>query len=141
MSIEDRLQYEVTTWVAENPGDILAGTIVGISELEGDYGPYPYVEVMKKDGSVWGWHAFDTIPKNELAKQRAAVGDELGAKFEGMKPTKPGSKYKEYKGWRVIVEKASGPVDEPDWDAMKDATDDEVADVRGDVVDGAGEPF
>lgn len=143
MSIEDRLGNKAESWIAE-PGDKMRGTIVALSTLEGDYGPYPYVEIKEAGtGTYYGWHAFDTVAKNELAKGSPAVGDEIGLFYFGVQKTKPGSKYESFKNWQVIVEKPDGGsgVDVPDWNQVANDAAAEGIDEFGATVDGDGEPF
>lgn len=124
MSIADRLGNKSEAWVAEE-GDQLTGTVISLGELEGDYGPYPTVEIRDEDGKYWMWHAFDTVAKNELARQKPSIGDAIGIAYLGVKKTKPGSKYDSFKDWQVIVEKATGPVTTPNWDEHAAAAADE----------------
>lgn len=119
MGLED-LGNKPEAWIAEE-GDQIKGTIVNLGELPSEYGSgsYPTVE-FKEDGigKLWIWHAFDTVAKNELARQSPAVGDRFGAAYLGVKKTKPGSKYDSFKDWHVVIEKATGPVNAPDWDGV-----------------------
>ena len=61
------------------------------------------------DGKI-AWHAFHSVGRNELAKQRPVVGDRIGIAYHG----KPEGK--NYESYRVIVERADGEPKTIDWD-------------------------
>lgn len=125
-SLEDRLDRDSESWRPE-PGDKLVGTVVEVSTFQGDYQPYPVIEVEKDDGTVWAFHAYHTVAKNEIARLEPAEGDKIGIKYFGKVKTKPGSKYDSYEKYAIKVQKASGEVpDAPDWKAMKAETDAEL---------------
>jgi hypothetical protein len=127
-TLEDRLNADVEGWRPE-PGDQVLGTVIGVDTREGDYGPYPYIEVEANDGSYIGVHGFHTVLKNELARIEPQVGDTLGIKYFGKVPTKPGSKFDSFEKYRVVHERTSGARDDkPDWGSMKEETEHELAD-------------
>jgi hypothetical protein len=118
-TLEDRLNADVEGWRPE-AGDYVLGTVVAVDTREGDYGPYPYVEIEKADGSIVGVHGFHTVLKNELARTKPEVGDTLGVKYFGKVATKPGSKYDSFEKYRVVHERTSGArEDKPDWGSME----------------------
>jgi hypothetical protein len=131
MSILDRLGNKAESWGSkEEPlaeGDRLVGKVVALNEGESTFGEYPIIEVEVTSGTEQGseippgtikaWHVFDTVAKNEVARKKPAIGDEIGAQFIGVQKTKPGSTYDSYRNWHVLVEKTTGAVDAPNWDA------------------------
>ena len=66
-------------------GDKLIGTVVDLDERDSDYGdePYPIVTVETDDGNELACHAFHTVARNELAKQRPVVGERIGIAYHG----------------------------------------------------------
>jgi hypothetical protein len=117
-SLDDRLASFAEAWKPE-PGDKLIGVVVDLDERDSAYGdePYPIVTVETDDGSELALHAFHTVARNELAKQRPVVGDRIGIAYYGMKDGKS------YESYRVIVEKAESEPKTIDWD--KHVTPDE----------------
>lgn len=139
MSIMDRLGNKAESWGSKEeplePGDQIVGKVVAVTEGESTYGPYPIIEIEVKTcteqgrsvppGTLKAWHVFDTVAKNEVAKQKPAPRDEIGGQFLGVKKTKPGSAYESYRDWHVITEKVTGAVDAPNWDEHAEAAADE----------------
>lgn len=105
MSMNDRLDQEVTAWRPE-PGDKIYGKVVDISENQGEYEPYPLLEIETADGAMVAVHAFHTVLKSELAKKRPSPGDSIGIKYLGK------TAGKDYEGYRVIIDRAAPtPID------------------------------
>ena len=107
-SLEDRLDTFAEAW-RPKAGDKLIGTVVDLDERESEYDeePYPIVPVRTDDGQELAFHGFDTVARNELAKQRPRVSERIGIAYHGVPE---GRKYEAY---RIIVER-----DEPqelDW--------------------------
>jgi hypothetical protein len=152
MGIADRLGNKAESWGSKEepliPGDRIIGTVVAVTEGESTYGPYPIIEIEVKtgteqdkkipEGTLKAWHVFATVAKNEVAKQKPARNDEIGSEFLGTKATKPGSAHASYDDWHVIVEKATGPIDTPDWGAHAEAAADEGV---ADFAQGTPPPF
>lgn len=126
MSIEDRLGNKPVAWIAENAGDRAIGKVISVTELTGDYGPYPAIEFEEKGtGKLLVFHGFDTVAKNEIEKQSPARGDEIGFELINPKQLKKnapeGSRKTDdyYKDWHIVVEKPARPVENPDWESLK----------------------
>lgn len=100
MSMSDRLDQEVTAWRPE-PGDKIYGKVVDISQNQGDYEPYPLLEIETPDGAMVAIHAFHTVLKSELAKKHPVAGDSIGIKYLGK------TAGKDYEGYRVIIDRAT----------------------------------
>lgn len=120
-SLRDRLRQEVEGWRPE-PNDEVFGQVVSISEREGDYDPYPYIEIDDEDsGKIIGVHAFHTVLKNEIAAKKPQVGDTLGIVYLGKQTSKrvnAQGKSSEFEAYRVVHESGSGePPAAPDWEA------------------------
>lgn len=124
MSLEDRLESGLpSAWRPDQDDpDILVGEVIEIEVGSSDYGRYPILIVRKKDGEEKAVHGFHSVLQNELVKHRPQVGERVGIKYLGDVPTKPGSPYKSYKGYRVKVERETGAAF--NWDQI--ATDPEA---------------
>lgn len=129
MPIDDRLSAESEAWRPADPKDFpdhpnpLIGTIVEIEELTGDYGDYQLLHVIDDNGREWRWSVFGGVAQKRVAQLKPAVGDHIGAKYLGEKPSRnyPG---KTYRDWKVIVEKGDGTKPAgPDWSAIEKAAD------------------
>ena len=117
-SIDDRLDSFAEAWKPE-PGDKLIGTVVDLDERDSAYGdePYPIVTVQDDDGNELAFHAFHTVARNELAKQRPAIGDRIGIAYHGKKNGK------NYESYRVIVDRPDSEPKTIDWDKHVTADD------------------
>jgi hypothetical protein len=121
-SLEDRLEHDVEGWRPEE-GESLTGKVVSVDTRPSDYGDdYPLVEVERENGEVVAVHGFHSVLKRELARLRPAPGDTIGIKYFG----KAQGRNQTYEKYRVIVERASGQVQSPDWDGMKAQADAEI---------------
>ena len=92
----------------QEDADILIGKIVSIDVGTSDFDPYPLLVIEQDDGEEKAVHAFHTVLKNELLKQKPQIGERIGIKYLGEVATKPGSKFKSFIGYRVKVERAAG---------------------------------
>lgn len=125
MSLEDRLESGLpSAWRPdqEDP-DVLIGEVVDIEVGTSDYGRYPIIVVRRKDGTEKAVHGFHSVLQNELMKARPQVGEEVGIKYLGDVETKPGSKFKSYKGYRVKVERDQGSTF--DWNTFGQTEEDQ----------------
>jgi hypothetical protein len=130
MSLEDRLESGLpSAWRPdqEDP-DLLVGTVAdidfGVSEYT-DSGKYPIIVIVdEKTNEEKAVHAFHSVLANELKRQKPQIGERIGIKFLGEQPTKPGSKFKSYIGYRVKVERETSTFD---WDKIDAAPDPEPA--------------
>jgi hypothetical protein len=109
-TLDERLDSFAEPWKPE-PGDKLVGEVVELDERTNEYGTYPVVTVRTDDGEELAFHAFRTVAKNELAKQRPEVGDRIGIKYVG----KPEGK--DYELYRVKVERNESQPQPLDWSA------------------------
>lgn len=110
MSLEDRLESGLpSAWRPDQDDpDLLIGDVVEIEVGTSDYGRYPILVVRRDDGEEKAVHGFHSVLQNELVKHKPQVGERVGIKYLGDVPTKPGSPYKSYKGYRVKVEREAG---------------------------------
>ncbi len=116
--LANRLEHDLApAWRPdqEDP-DILIGEVVSIEAGSSDYGTYPLIVVRQDDGTEKAIHAFHTVLRNELVKQRPQIGERLGVKYLGKMQAAEGSKYGSYIGYRAKVERAAGL--EFNWDRM-----------------------
>jgi hypothetical protein len=109
-SLAERLDSYADPW-KPNAGDKLIGTVVDLDERTGEFGTYPIVTVRTDEGSELAFHAFHTVAKNELAKQRPQVGEKIGIAYHG----KPAGKT--YEAYRIIVQRDEKPR-QLDWERI-----------------------
>lgn len=111
----DAPQETAEAWVPQE-GDKLVGSVTRLDKFDGGYGEYPILTVSTetgttqngspvKEGTEFAFHAFNTVPKNEVEKQNAQPGDRLGVAFLGEGRSKNGQTFKNY---RVVVQKGQG---------------------------------
>lgn len=130
-----RLAQEVEGWRPE-AGDEVFGTVVSVDTREGDYGPYPYIEIDDEDlGKVVGVHGFHSVLKREIANKTPKRGDTMGVKYLGKKTSKSGTEFEHY---NVNIY----PADEsttvaPDWDSMAADADVEATEAGINSVENA----
>lgn len=121
-SMEERLEEGFAPGWRPAPGDMIVGTVVDISQGEGDYGPYPIVTIEQPNGEALAVHAFHTVLKKELSAKRPTEGDKLGIKYLGM----PAGK--NYEAYRVVLERVVRPDAQASaWAAMEQSADAELA--------------
>src|SRR3990167_3976540 len=110
MTLEDRLEQGLPdAWRPdEQDPDILIGEVVSVEQGTSDFGPYPLLVIKQDDGTEKALHAFQTVLRNELIRQRPQPGERIGIKYLGKQQSKPGSKYGSYTGYRVKVERDAG---------------------------------
>lgn len=125
MSLEDRLESGLpSAWRPDQDDpDTLIGEVVEIEVGTSDYGRYPILIVRTADGEK-AVHGFHSVLQNELMKHQPQVGERVGIKYLGDVPTRPGSKFKSYKGYRVKVERDTASTF--DWNRIGTA-EDEIA--------------
>jgi len=113
MTLEDRLEADLApAWRPDKDDSaVLVGEIVDIDEGTSDYDPYPLLTIRQDDGTELAVHAFHTVLKNELIRQRPKIGERIGIKYLGEQPTKPGSKFKSFIGYKVKVDRAAAEFD------------------------------
>lgn len=133
LSLEDLMDTEFASWgTAEEPlkaGDTIIGELVSLRVVQGDYKPYPVIEILDNDKKGWRVHAFHTVLKNELANQKPSVGDRIGIRYKGksdrvVKGMQPPELYD------VRVERAAGnPAAEAiSWETMAADAEEEMED-------------
>lgn len=127
-NLAERLDLFAEPWMP-GLGAKLIGEVVDLDERENEYGSYPIVTVLTDEGAELAFHAFRTVAKNELAKQRPQVGDRIGIVYLG----KPEGK--DYELYRIKVER-----DEQsksiDWDkhASEPAEPTESSETKDDIL-------
>lgn len=110
MSLEDRLdQGMAAAWRPDQSDpDKLVGKVIEIVAASSSYSddPYPILVVRKEDGEEKAVHAFHSVLKREILKQRPQVGEEIGIKFLG--EVKPKNGANPYIGYVVKIEREPG---------------------------------
>lgn len=140
MSLEDRLEQGLPEAWRPDKEDaaILIGEVIEIEVGTSDYGSYPILVIRQDDGIEKAVHGFHSVLVNELVKHKPNVGERVGIKYLGDVPTKPGSKFKSYKGYRVKVERDKGA--SFDWSKLGQDDDDQSGHVIYDQVQAQPEP-
>ena len=140
MSLEDRLESGLpSAWRPDQEdADMLIGEVVEIEVGQSDYGAYPILVVKLSDGTEKAVHGFHSVLQNELLKSQPQIGEKVGIKYLGDVPTKPGSKYKSYKGYRVKVERAQGAAF--DWNKIGQSSEDQSGHIVYGQVQAQPEP-
>jgi hypothetical protein len=123
MSISDRVDRFPEPWKPA-PGDKLVGTVAGLDERTTEYGTYPIVTIQTDTGQELDFHAFHTVAKNELARQRPVVGDEIAVKYFGRDDERG------YERYRVVIEHAQKPEAAVNWDTIASEAADELGAVE-----------
>jgi hypothetical protein len=128
MGLADRLAGNSEAWRPADNDDHpnpVVGTVVEVTTGTGDYGDYPLIFVQDEDGNEWRVHCFGSVLQSRIAALKPEPGDEIGIKYLGEEPAKafPG---KNYKNFKVVLEKKAGAADGPDWAAMAKAAEDEA---------------
>lgn len=114
MSIADRLNSEARSWrpidTAEYPDhpNPLVGEVVEVETGDGDYGPFPILTLLDDDGNEWRWSVFGGVAQGRIQKLNPQVGDTLGVKYLGEKPSKNHAN-RTYHDWRIVLERGSNP--------------------------------
>lgn len=114
-------------WKPE-PGDKFVGTIQSIEEFDdskNEYPAYPLLIVLTDDGREIAFHAFHTVAKRELARQRASVGDRIAVKYFGRTENDRG-----YERYRLLIDK---PQKGPDWERIEQEATAELEEGAGDL--------
>lgn len=148
MSLLDRTEHDIEGWRPE-PNDGVEGVITFVGERQGDYEPYPYLEIdvsnaVKKDlvGKTVAVHAFHTVLKREIADKQPRRGDQIAIRYLGLVKSKSlnskgqQTEFEKYRVEHVPSEKTN--VAAPDWDQIKQDAESEVPmDVLQDAFPGA----
>lgn len=120
-NMADRLSGESQAWRPDLPQEKhpnpLMAKVVDIEMGEGDYGAFPILYLLDDDGTEWRWHVFGEVAQRRIARLQPAVGDRLGVKLLGDKPSRKFAG-KSYRDWRVVIERADGKASAPDWAAL-----------------------
>lgn len=96
-SLDDRLNADYAPAWRPDPGDRVVGEVVGITERQGEYEPYPIVTVRRDDGKEFAIHAFHTVLAGELARLQPKLGDRIAVKYTGRKEGRSGTSYHAYR--------------------------------------------
>lgn len=127
-TLEDRLDRNSEGW-RPKPGDQIVGRIVSLSMYTGgDYGDYPLLEVEADDGRLVAVHAFHTVLRRELGRQKPAVGERIGIRYLGRHD-------RGYEHYRVVMDRDAPAGETVDWDQVARRADDELDDQADDFDD------
>jgi hypothetical protein len=108
--------------------------VIDVREFTSEFGTYPTITVKVDDGPEVIWHAFHTVGKSELARQRPEIGDRIAVKYFGRKNDV------NYELYRVLVEKAEPqPTKALDWDQVAAAAESELGEADAPLLDDRGE--
>jgi hypothetical protein len=104
-------------WIANSPGDKVAGTIVGFGTHDAGWGRYPILTLEQDNGEHIAVHAQRTVLSGELAKIKPAKGERIAVRYDGPTPKRDGKgSYHKY-----TVAMPDRPQEaEPDWSQWAD---------------------
>lgn len=69
------LLAKAPAWIAE-PGDTFVGELIGVTERDSGWGPYPCMTYQSVDsGQVYNVHAFHTLLRDRMEELKANTGD------------------------------------------------------------------
>lgn len=85
------------TWIPEEPGDSLSGTVREITRAWSDAknkgtgdGWYPLLKIQRDDdGALKDFHAFMTVSFNQVMEQQPVPGEHVVVTFQGFGKAKP----------------------------------------------------
>jgi len=83
----------VSEWRPE-PGETLAGTLVGVEEVMGPFGPGHKLVIETHSGPVLCWAS--NYIKQEVRRMNARIGDLIAIKFDGKAESVRGTEYNRY---------------------------------------------
>jgi len=120
-TLANRLDSFPEAWKPQ-PGEKLIGKLVDLDLRNSEYGPpYPILTVLDEAGHEWAWHAFHTMARNEVAKRRPQIGEQVGISYHGKGTAAPGMNAPER--WRLLVDRPRELQPPIDWEAVApDAT-------------------
>lgn len=78
----------------DGPGDTVAGRVTAVDSRTTDYGTYPIVTLLQKDGEEAAIHGFGTVLKDKL--ETVEVGQAIAVRFEGLSTSKGGREFKNF---------------------------------------------
>ena len=106
-SILDRLDAEPAESWKPVVGDQLVGVVENMARFDGGgYEPYTIVTIVEPSGVRKAVHAFHTTLANSLDRDGVCIGDEIGIRYEGKKPSKGVGK--DYHAYKVVVQHPAG---------------------------------
>lgn len=115
--LNDELDHDANWWsgtgTTAQPGDTLIGTITNVLEFDGDFGPYPVLELRCDDGTFSNLSCARSVLRNEIEKQRPGVGDRIGVRYIGPETSSKGTSYEKY---RVRIDRQTPATPRPDVD-------------------------
>lgn len=97
MTDEIRRAEKASSQWQPQPGDIIAGVVVGIREFVSKFGKGMTADIRCEEDGVVRSVLLKTVLRNEFEKQGVATGDEVGIKYVG--------KTKNYHDYIVITRK------------------------------------
>ena len=84
--LEDQASQLPEAWNPENvPGAHISGTVSVNSYANSDFGEYPYLEIVDKEGKVWAIHAFHTTLSNQIRRMGPQPGERVAIHYFGTK--------------------------------------------------------
>jgi hypothetical protein len=114
-SLAERLDSFPEGW-RPKPGDKLIGLVTDVDSRESEYHDeqYPIVVVEAEEGSTQdgemippgtelAWHAFHTMARREVGKQRPGIGDHIGIAYHGPAASAAAG-MSPAERWRVVVD-------------------------------------
>lgn len=88
--------WDGTSTERAEPGMKIGGHVLAVSEAEGDYGPYPVLELRTYTGELVNVSCARSVLKNEIHKHAPQTGDEIAIKYAGPATSSKGTSYEKY---------------------------------------------
>jgi len=118
--ISSRVETFPEAWKPK-AGEKIVGVIDYIGEFDGQFGSYPLLVLHDEIRDLeLAFHAFHTVAKGELARQRPDIGDRIAIKYFGR------DEEKGYERYRILVEKSEPDRELIDWDKHKRSAEAEL---------------
>lgn len=99
------------SWIPENEGDAIYGTVVRWATGWTQYGEAPVLVLETDHGlrSVW---VLSTVLKNQLGRLKPQAGERIGIKYGAERTSAGGNRYRDY---RVAVDRGATTPDFDSW--------------------------
>jgi len=97
---------DVVSFRPEKDGELVEGTVVALSTTNSEYTSdlIPVIRIQTDEGVVREVRGYHSVLRARLQERNVAVGDKLGVRYDGKKPTKDGKR--SYHAYSVVVVKS-----------------------------------
>jgi hypothetical protein len=103
--IERSLNRESENWRPTEAGEMVYGQVIGLTEVDSQYGTSPVVTLLTPDDREVKVHGFGQVLAGLIYGAGLDIGDRVGVKFLGLQTSKSGA---QYKSWKLEVRDRDG---------------------------------